>query len=702
VSTEDLQDSVDDLPTSSEGSTVVEPSPRPRRRILFLVVGSLAIAGSALAVVFGLPQLGEWSLERARKAHVDCSNRNYDDVPGSSLDCAGEFRAELAWAARVPATRDEARTSELEWRADELDTRLELAAEVLLDPQMQASAGDELVEWMSQPGFPADRRTTQWAFASIAGRGDRAGTTKHAALADDGFGAARALRAAIGRGDVAAATQIAKLDPSDEYGHEHDLQRGAWLCLVGEREAGLAALAAADEGYRAKIDHPYTEAALAVVACGGTAEEVDDSSRAVVRAAELVVGPDARGSGLALLPARLVDVYRQEAINPSFADWLAGTDAPLPEDVIATTSRLTLTIGRATTPWNYEGPATGGLFTAYPIVVDAKRHEAAATKLELMRAAIERRKLKVRPMRDAEIERWRYDDAVLAARRDPIGALTNASTVLWLEAAAGHTDAFDREGLQRCIAHVPEADRAGETALFVAAYLFHVGDRAGARATLDVALQIPAGRGKVDAELFLAMLELAEGRADEAVAAARRAGSMTAEAEAQLRQHRLAGALGDDAVATMHRQIGWVETAAALAAGESKVVTKAATPDYYEGAELPRDWFALALADEAVRRKARFRMSSLVSLDRAVLPAVIYVLHEVARDGVDPEVYVDDALPLHDAQANGILALRARAEAARMRGDATAVKRWDDRAQTLRALITSPAHVLLARLAGIV
>jgi hypothetical protein len=213
---------------------------------------------------------------------------------------------------------------------------------------------------------------------------------------------------------------------------------------------------------------------------------------------------------------------------------------------------------------------------------------------------------------------------------------------------------------------------------------------------------MPAGVGKVDAELFLAMLELADGHADEALAAARRAGEMTSQAEAELRTHALAATLGDEVVASMHRRIGWVEAAAALAAGESGVVTRAPTPDYYEAPELPRDWFSLARADETVRRKARFRMSSLAELDRAVLPAVIYVLHEVARDGVDPEVYIDEALPLHDSDANGIIAARARAEAARMRGDEAAAKRWGERALSLQALITSPAHVLLARLAGVV
>ena len=50
---------------------------------------------------------------------------------------------------------------------------------------------------------------------------------------------------------------------------------------------------------------------------------------------------------------------------------------------------------------------------------------------------------------------------------------------------------------------------------------------------------------------------------------------------------------------------------------------------------------------------------------------------------------------------NGVTALRARGEAARMRGDAANAQSWDARANALQALVTGPRELLLARLVGI-
>jgi hypothetical protein len=87
--------------------------------------------------------------------------------------------------------------------------------------------------------------------------------------------------------------------------------------------------------------------------------------------------------------------------------------------------------------------------------------------------------------------------------------------------------------------------------------------------------------------------------------------------------------------------------------------------------------------------------------EQAVLPAVIFVLHAVGRDGKDPEVFVDAMLPFYDARLHGVTGLRARAEAARMRGDAETATLWGGRTDALQKLFSTPERLLLARLAGL-
>lgn len=255
---------------------------------------------------------------------------------------------------------------------------------------------------------------------------------------------------------------------------EYELRRGAWLCLVGEKDAGLKALRSAQDRYSAVIHRSsYPEADIAIHACGGSSVH-DGHYDDVVHAAGLLV-----------------------ASNPT----------------------------------------------------------QSIAQLDLSRSP----------------------DRVTPAA-SPLSACA---------------EALDKAGLVRALDHVAAAELQGAGSLLAAIYHFHVGDREGARARLQPALTTSSARTKVDAELFLAMMELLDSRAKEAVAAARRARAAASSAEDELKTSTIE-ALNARAVATMYHSIGWVEAAASLMSGETSVETTVPVPTYHEGAGLPTDWFALA------------------------------------------------------------------------------------------------------------
>jgi len=694
----DDADELLDAPVDGDEPSPVGKRSRRWRRLAILASVCILLLGGITVAAWKLPP---WMIARARKLHVDCSNANYGEHPGASLACEGAFHQSLDIAKISPWTRDEARQLELEWTADELDGRLALATEVLLDRAMQDEAADELVAWMAQPGFPSDRRTTDWAFSMIAQTGNRAQMVRHAAHASDGFGHARAWRAAIVDGELEAATRLAGSGESDDYGHE--LERGAWLCLVGDSQAGLLALENAEQHYREAVGSPYVEAWMGMLACGGR-PVVDETPfpREPWWAVEVMVRPDPEQSLERLHPRSRAKERAGDWASPFFADWLAAAERE-PLDLVAGAAGLrSIALAETTTPWSFSGPSVG-LLSGDALVFDPVRHEAAARRVDALLLRVERDKLRIAPRKrrgddvDPDQREWEERSAT------PAETLRKASTILWLELASARAQMFDAQGVARALAKIPAEELPPALALPLASYLFRAGDRAGARARLQLALALPEGRVRLDAELFVAMLELAEARPREALAAARRAGALAPAGSAEMAAHPLADTLGAEVNDSMRRAIGWVEAAAALAADEAQVETTVAMPGYYDAPGLPRDWFALARADAEIRKTARFRMHDVMmgAGEQAVLPAVIFVLHAVGHDGKDPEVFVDAMLPFYDPQLHGVKGLRARAEAARMRGDAAATALWDGRAEALEALFSTPERVLLARLAGL-
>jgi len=83
-----------------------------------------------------------------------------------------------------------------------------------------------------------------------------------------------------------------------------------------------------------------------------------------------------------------------------------------------------------------------------------------------------------------------------------------------------------------------------------------------------------------------------------------------------------------------------------------------------------------------------------------VLPAVMVVIgHAATVAGGDAEAFLDERLNSADVPSRTFL--RARAEAARWRGDAASAKRWDDRATSIEKLFVDDRATALAGIAGL-
>jgi hypothetical protein len=242
-----------------------------------------------------------------------------------------------------------------------------------------------------------------------------------------------------------------------------------------------------------------------------------------------------------------------------------------------------------------------------------------------------------------------------------------------------------------------DGNLAPDAHLVAAALLAWAGEGARARAVLAPSLAAEDAATKLFAEVMVALLDLAARRFDAAHEAAKRAREHASAAAKNVRP----GPLSEHTTKALHAAAAWTLLATSLLTKRPADAPRISTPDIYE--RPATDWAAVVAAGAAARREVRFRMHTLeLGLgEQAALPAVIHVLREAASDGRDPDVWIDAVFPLYDARLNGITGMRARAEAARWRGDTDAARRWDERAAALEERASNPRRALLARLAGL-
>jgi hypothetical protein len=253
--------------------------------------------------------------------------------------------------------------------------------------------------------------------------------------------------------------------------------------------------------------------------------------------------------------------------------------------------------------------------------------------------------------------------------------------VLWAEAA------YVRALVGRSAEARVDVERAARSAdtlglVRLAAISMAVDDDVGAERLLAKASsdQADGTGGGAMADLLLASIAMHQGKAEEAHVAAKRA-----------RQRQVPALEGPAA---------WMLSATSLKLDRAADAPGIPTPTIFERGETT--WEKLAKEPDEKRADARMRMQSLDASSPAllVMPAIFYVVGRAA-DGHDVDAYLDAVFGIHYRLYWSPMALRARAEAARWRGDAEAASRFTTRAAELAKLLDRPDHLVLARFAGL-
>jgi hypothetical protein len=184
---------------------------------------------------------------------------------------------------------------------------------------------------------------------------------------------------------------------------------------------------------------------------------------------------------------------------------------------------------------------------------------------------------------------------------------------------------------------------------------------------------------------------------------------------ASLRKYNQALQVARRARATSHRDqrdeweepTTWLVAALTLKTNSDDPITRLHAPSDVEFlSELDSmariaHWFTAARKSEEDRVRARLRTKPMsMYAGEAVLPAVIFLAGTLAEGAGDVEVWLDRAFSRAHLDGD-VRMMRARAEAARWRGDADAARVWDERADRACKLVHDHSTALLAYLAGL-
>ncbi|MBK6512982.1 MAG: hypothetical protein IPG04_02400 [Polyangiaceae bacterium] len=678
---------------------------RRRWRNALLGLGALGVVSTVLAA----PRM----ILQADRSDAACSDRDYLVAPGDSRACAWRPHAWLFVPKLLPWTRTRALARERDVDHDQAERELRDAAAVTPNAAARDEAARRLLQ-ASKGGPLTLERGTDGKIVTY----DPAASLIAALIEHGAFAVAAeahpwtqgpenlqyAYDAALAGGDLQSAAQIAAR--RDEPHWDRDLEAGAFLCLKGQQREGLEHLELAKGDAIVKVPSRTDAAQIAQVLCGAdSAGYGGDSGRMALMAAKLsssrfrgdvplgqVPDIDLLGSsGLALFDT-------QRARTPFVAAWLTQESQPL-DRVLDAVAPLTFQLGAPVSPYKLGLGAPRFSHLLHPILVDPGVHEKAAETLKALAAttlppppatppsAPKRPAAKEGPAKKAPPQArpigdfYHSGEEILAARQDPKGALERAAVVLWVEAASQRAALGRHEEARHDLDKALALDPSAGTRLFAASLAYAAGDVPNAEAHLrELAKTSPSPDIATLAGILDVLVAMRGGRWEDAHV---------------LAQRTHAGATDDKKTAT-----AWLLTATALRVGRPDEGPGLPTPEGYE-----RDattWEKLAVMPEAERRAYRLRMFSFSPSIGAelVLPAVFYVVGQAAN-GSDPEVWIDAFIPLAYSAYHTPTAARARAEAARWRGDEQAAKRHESRAGAAESLVDTPEKLVLASLAGV-
>jgi hypothetical protein len=535
-----------------------------------------------------------------------------------------------------------------------------------------------------------------------------------AALADD-EGTGASLQAAVVLGDLERAGQVARHETTGKPGFSVTLRRGGWLCLLGDRPAGLALLRAADRQYveatSSLSGEGWVGARLGALACAERPEAAGFPPRLVpsfaIHAAERLLLLDPK-----FKPGRR-NAWAERILGEHTAAVIAGRALLLPQAGGDLGRTLAIAEGLALD--------LGDLTSAYSLLRPRSANEGAISPDWLEQAARAAEQAAATAPAKLEIEVREYEGPSAEAAADPAGALRRAAWKLWLESAVVCAREGWTERARAAIGHAEAVARPDLAWLSAAAHLA-TGNAAGAERALGGLLASGLAEAPVlDRSIALlnhAWALAALGRDEQALAAAKDAhrAALSFDREADTRTRAMLGRLGASGLMVGSKasvRSGWLLAALMLRTGKIEPIEGLpAAPGELPESSLDSPhatiaaWLRLASLPDAERARARNKAAPVLLFDEArdALPAVVYVVGEAAR-GADVEVWLDRMFARWALDANEAMPLRlllwARAEAARWRGDDAAAKRWRERAGRLFALIRDPKQALLAQVVGL-
>lgn len=635
---------------------------RAWRRILIAV---LAVA--AVALLWWLPR---WMLATAVDRADECSWRIAESGEGAPGDCRQDDRLWLPQLA--PWTRGDALRVEASIERQEQEDALQLAVRRDLDRDEATRAALRLVR--------ANRSELLHGSSHDVGfRLREAGAdvvlVARAAQLDSASEQALALDAAVRTGDRNSMRRIAALPAGHGPSQRFEQQRGAALCALGDRRAGLAALDRAVADADGDLE-PH----IAMALC----------------APERRVATTPRPGASAL-------VDNARAIGGGRAELLAGTPAHRNEPAIPAMHRLTRLEGvQARDLLPFIAPSWGGppepvhrMQSPWSILGSPLVHPAApgwsdssAARLIAIADAIRAGNAGMDPDDALEL---RVDPH---AARDQAAALRRGAMLLALDAAVGWMRRGDlararasADTAMACARHADLSRMDPPPALLAIPLLHLVGERDAALAALDA---LAAGAPREDPEL---RAEMALQRALLLAAGGSFAGAWTA----------LDPVMKAEVEVETRTRIAWMRAALALRTRRALDVDLPRAPDRSGFADPPERtlayWWSAATGEPQLRRARRWRASSMGQGFEgltSVLPAVVYVVGHAAGER-EVEVWLDTITSTESIDPQAMMS--ARAEAARWRGDRNAAKRWEQQLAAHRELASDDRIAALFDLA---
>jgi tetratricopeptide (TPR) repeat protein len=705
----------------------------------------LAIAIVLIAAAASVTLLPLWLLGRAEEQGVRCLDRVKAQGAGDPLGCV-PAGVSLSWPSRMPWLRADAEIlrAELETRAAELDYALATAITPDRDHRERAASRLLGLRYGLSPaeftGKPLE--LLPGSFGLVAA---------YAAERDDKELRAWGLRAARAVAAMELLRQLArKGDAHEDW--RLSLQRGAALCLLGEAEPGRRLLALADESHQRSSEHGdgSDRARLAMIACSDetpdrTARSADDpvdpaNVRPAARPALIALlaslgreGADERARAWLSDPSRSPSASVRLRLAPFAQRGLEQqTAAPMLALVTpAKGSSMAVPASALRSPWTLLLARSRGDH----LLCDPSSARSTATDLEALAAALTAEEEEDEPPR---LECSEQPCPATWALSEPALALKRAAAALWLDCALEWSARGKREDARAALARAGNlAPPQHRHALAVVHLALRAPDEA--LKTLEPALGSPSELPpveRVQLHLHQAMALRQSHRLQEAYEAA----AIAFELAGKARRPAAPAARSDepDPGAIVHDDRGpavpaalridrtraaaaWLWGAIALevdreqdvlaqlptasdAAATSDATTEGAgpTPGPLTRAAL---WLRLAAAagsDEGQLRSLRWSLELPLppgAPEELVLPAVMFVVGKAVPAASDLEVWLDRTFS--DVHLRyPVTAMRARAEAARWRGDGAAAAKWEAHAQTLSSAVEDYRSAVLATLAG--